>query len=112
MLRCQCERPERGTRLTTPVWTTVPKTTPYDPSAAKDAPDGNENLEMTHAVTGLRPERGYSATKYAGNAANPQKTVRPQFGRFYDEKKVRNSELSATAWIYVALIRIMLRRLA
>ncbi|MFA6545412.1 MAG: hypothetical protein WCS99_13420 [Limisphaerales bacterium] len=65
------------------------KTAPYDQSAAKDAPDGNENLEMAHTVTGLRPERGYSATKYDGNAANPKKTVRRQFGRIYDEKKVR-----------------------
>ena len=45
--------------LTMAVRAAVPKPAPYDQSAAKDAPDRNENLETPRPVTGLRPERGY-----------------------------------------------------
>ena len=60
-------------------------------SVAKEALDRNEKLETTRPVTGLRPERGYSVTKYDGSASETRKTVRRHFGRFYDAKKVRNT---------------------
>jgi hypothetical protein len=41
-------------------------------------------------IAGLRSERGYSATNYDASVEKPPKTLRCQFGRFYDVKKVRN----------------------
>ena len=49
------------------------------------------NHQTARRVTAVRPERGYSATNYEATAVNPPKTLRRQFGRSYDVKKVRNS---------------------
>jgi hypothetical protein len=38
------------------------------------------------ATSSIRPERGNLAAKYDPNAANLQKTLRRQFGIFYDVK--------------------------
>jgi hypothetical protein len=47
--------------------------------------------KATRVIT-LRQERGYSATNYDRSAAKRPKTLRRQFGNFYDVKKVRNTE--------------------
>jgi hypothetical protein len=52
-----------------------------------------KNLKTSRRVTTLRPERSYSATKYDASPAKTPKIVRRQFGRSYDQKKVRNSFL-------------------
>jgi len=36
--------------------------------------------------------RGYSVTFYDSNTANIAKNLRRQSGRFYDQKKIRNSK--------------------
>jgi hypothetical protein len=73
-----------------PVWKREGEATPYDASAVK-IPKRLEKLKTTYPVVALRPERGYSATKYDANMANPPKTLRRQFGQKYDVKKVRNT---------------------
>jgi hypothetical protein len=45
---------------------------------------------ISHVIT-LRQERGYSAANYDGSAVKHPKTLRRQFGKFYDGKKVRNN---------------------
>lgn len=52
-----------------------------------------KNLKTARRITTLRPERGYSATKYDGSLARIRKTLRRHSGRLYDQKKVRNSKL-------------------
>jgi hypothetical protein len=42
-----------------------------------------------------RSERGNSATNYDASPAKTQKTLRGQFGKFYDQKKVLNSSPSS-----------------
>ena len=47
---------------------------------------------VTRGIT-LRSEYGYSATNYDASAAETPKTLRCQFGSFYDVKKVRNTRM-------------------
>ncbi|HEX5219821.1 MAG TPA: hypothetical protein VFZ59_09660, partial [Verrucomicrobiae bacterium] len=60
---------------------------------------------MAHAVTTLRAERGYSATKHDGSTGEIPKIVRRQFGRFYDGKKVHNNEWRADGKAILEKIR-------
>ena len=46
---------------------------------------------MTARITTIRPERGYSATKYDASVVKLLKTLRRQFGQKYDAKKIRNN---------------------
>jgi hypothetical protein len=63
----------------------------YDASPAKKSQNPVKRQEMATRVITLRSERGYSATHYDGSAVKCPKTLRCQFGNFYDGKKVRNS---------------------
>jgi hypothetical protein len=68
----------------------------YDGSAAKrgvrcQCGKSQIALKIACLVVPLRLERGYPATNYGASPANNQKTLRRQFGRFYDVKKVRNN---------------------
>jgi hypothetical protein len=45
-------------------------------------------------VVTLRPVRGNLATKHDRSPAQLEKTLRRQFGSFYDQKKIRNSEIA------------------
>jgi len=40
--------------------------------------------KMALAVVAQRPELGYSATNYNASAVKNQKSLRPEFGHFYD----------------------------
>lgn len=49
------------------------------------------NLPMPKFVTTLRPECGYSATRYDSSADRTPKILRRRFGCFCDVKKIRNT---------------------
>jgi hypothetical protein len=66
--------------LTAPAWATTPSRPKRWPSSC--APTARQ----------IRSERGYSATNYDGSAVKRSKTLRRQFGNFYDAKKVRNNK--------------------
>jgi len=47
---------------------------------------------MLKSVVMLRPVRGNSATKHDRSPAQLEKNLRGQFGSFYDQKKIRNTQ--------------------
>jgi hypothetical protein len=51
-----------------------------------------------------RSKRGYWATKYDASVVKSPKTVRRQFGRSYDQKKVRNILATAGAGVQPSLL--------
>jgi hypothetical protein len=69
--------------LTTAAWSKIPKT--------------GSDFETLHPVATLRPKHGYSATKHHPSAVKPSKILRRQFGRSYDQKKVRNNFITLKA---------------
>ncbi len=56
---------------------------PYDVSSAKPS-------SFHYETPGLRPQRGNLAANYDASVAIRQKTLRRQFGKKYDGKKIRN----------------------
>jgi hypothetical protein len=64
--------------------------TPYDQSAAKDAPGQERKLKPTHPITGLRLVRGFAAIRRDDIVGRIPKTIRRHFGRFYAVNVVRN----------------------
>jgi hypothetical protein len=66
-----------------------PKAVAYDGSAVRN-PETRPTLKTLRPVITLRSERGYLATKYDAIAVKSPNTLRRQFGRSYDQKKVRN----------------------
>jgi hypothetical protein len=86
-LRRQCGSP----------WPNYRRSALYDQSAAISS-----HLQIYHANAAsdperivVRPRRGYLATNYDHSTAISLKTLRRQFGRVYDEKKVRNTSMPA-----------------
>lgn len=83
------------------MWAALPKPAPYDPSAANDAPDRNDNPETAHALTALPPsprlrrDKTIRARLFGHKTrwerGRTPETIRRHFGRFYDSKKVRNT---------------------
>jgi hypothetical protein len=61
----------------------------------KNDPRNNKpgQVRLPIRVITLRSERGYLAANYDGSAAKWPKTLRSQFGKFYDVKKVRNTSV-------------------
>ena len=68
------------------------KLSPYDPSL--EIP--SKIVKPLQPVVALRSQRGNLATKYDPNVAKPPKNLRPEFGRFYDVKKVRNTRVQTS----------------
>ena len=60
----------------------------FTTATRKDGPKSNKTPSR---IKPLRPERGYLSARYDTTAAKTRKALRPEFGRLYDEKKVRNS---------------------
>lgn len=56
-------------------------------------------METAHAITTRRPDLGYSAAKYDESMGETPKTLRRQFGRFYDVKKARNTSVAAKSLV-------------
>jgi hypothetical protein len=42
----------------------------------------------------MRPERGNWGADYEASQARPQKSLQGQFGKFYDDKKIGNTEVA------------------
>jgi hypothetical protein len=64
----------------------------YDANMVRNPEAPAKIQKRTSRIITLRQERGYSATNYDGSAVKRQKTLRCQSGKFYDAKKVRNSQ--------------------
>jgi hypothetical protein len=52
-------------------------------------------------VVTLRPVRGNLDTKHDRSPAQLEKTLRRQFGSFYDQKKIRNTEATVHTVLYI-----------
>jgi hypothetical protein len=67
-------------------------------------PEPGNHFKMLRPVVTLRPKHGNSATKYDPSSVKPSKILRRQFGRSYDQKKVRNTdtfkEVNSTSFPY------------
>jgi len=64
-----------------PALTTAVQSKPRNPATIIKTPS---------RVVALRSKHGYSVTKHDASVAKSQKTLRRQFGRNYDQRKVRN----------------------
>jgi hypothetical protein len=63
---------------------------PFTTAVRSKIPEPGNHFKTRRPVVTLRPKHGYSATKYDPSAVKPSKILRRQFGRSYDQKKVRN----------------------
>jgi hypothetical protein len=84
--------------LTMPAWKAARKP-PFTTAVRSRIPETRQPLKTLRPVITLRSKHGYSVTKYDASAAKSPKILRRQFGRSYDQKKVRNTSPAAAPWV-------------
>jgi hypothetical protein len=75
---------------TMPTWKETRKP-PFTAAVRSTIRKHSNHSKTPNRVVTLRPKHGYLATKYDASAVKSQKILRRQFGRSYDQKKVRNN---------------------
>ena len=78
--------------LTMAVWK-VPGSRRLRRQCGHKSPKPGNQFKTLRPVKTLRSKHGYWATNYDASVVKSPKTLRRQFGRSYDQKKVRNSSI-------------------